>query len=225
MPIIDAIFEDNGHAQRTPCVVIVDGSYSMTEQDNIAKLNAALQAFEQALKADDEASVRVQVSIIRMGGDRAEVIADWCDAVDFTAPLVRADGATPMGSAVDLAMAKIAEIKEACRRNGTPYTRPWIFLMSDGAPTDADVWPGVADRCRQAQKDKKFILFPVAVGDNARIAPLQAFALDRPVVRSDAAKFREMFEWLSASLSAMSNSAPGQQVALPAPNAWMVADA
>jgi len=223
--IIDAVFRDNS-SQRTPCVIVVDGSTSMEEHQAIDRLNEALQAFEQALKEDDEASVRVQVKIVRMGGhDEAVALTDWVDAIDFAAPAVEANGSTPLGKAVDLAMSEIQAQKETYRRNGIPYTRPWLFVFSDGAPTDDGVWQEVAQRCKREQADKRFVLFPVAVGGNARTDALQAFCgPDRTVLRSDALKFREMFLWLAASLAATSRSQPGQQVALPKPDSWLTVE-
>lgn len=220
--IIDAVFRDNS-SQRTPCVIVVDGSTSMEENGAIDNLNAALVEFERALKEDDEASVRVQVKIVRMGGqDEAEALTDWVDAIDFTAPEVEANGSTPLGKAVDLAMAEIQAQKEVFKRNGIPYTRPWLFVFSDGAPTDDGIWQRVAERCRQEQADKRFVLFAVAVGAHARTDALRAFCgPDRPVLTTDGLKFREMFLWLAASLAATSRSQPGQQVALPKPDSWL----
>lgn len=222
MKIIDAVYRDNS-SQRTPCVIVVDGSTSMEEGNAIFHLNEALQAFERALKEDDEASVRVQVKMIRMGGhDEATALGDWTDAIDFRAPHVEANGSTPMGKAIDMAMGEIQAQKEVYKRNGIPYTRPWLFVFSDGSPTDEDVWRDVAARCRQAQEDKRFVLFAVAVGANARVDALRAFCgPDRPVLSSDSLKFKEMFLWLAASLAATSRSQPGQQVALPSPATWL----
>lgn len=217
--IIDAVFKDNS-SQRTPCVIVVDGSGSM-EGDPINNLNAALQAFETALKDDDEASVRVQVKIIRLGDDdEATSLTDWVDAIDFVAPTVEANGRTPLGKAIDLAMSEIQIQKENYKQNAIPYTRPWLFVFTDGQPTDE--WEAVAERCKREQADKRFLLWPIAVGSGAPTDVLQAFCgPDRSVLRTGEVKFKEMFLWLATSLAATSRSVPGQQVALPNPSMWV----
>ena len=206
--------------QRTPCAIVVDGSTSMHEHGAIDALNRGLKRLEEALKADETASTRVQILVVRMGGHGdAEVLTEWTDAMNFEAPTVVANGNTPMGKAVDLAMTRIEDQKGAYRTNAISYTRPWLFLMSDGQPNDPG-WEQVAERCRQAQVDKRFVLFPVGVGEGADKRALEMFAKDTPMIRCEAAKFDEMFLWLSSSLSAVSSSAPGDQVALPPTGAW-----
>lgn len=210
--------------QRTPCVLIVDGSDSMNTSGAINELNNALKTFEASLKADESAVTRVRVMVIRMAGNDPAVLHDWTDAIDFEAPEVDAHGLTPMGKAVDLAMHKIEDEKVRMRTTGISHTRPWIFLLSDGHPNDDD-WQLVAERSRKAQEERRFVLFPVGVGDHASKESLEMFALDRPMVRVDAARFEEMFEWLSNSLSTVSQAASGQdQVSLPPLN-WGTVDA
>lgn len=206
--------------QRTPCVIVVDGSTTMQEFGAIDALNRGLKRLEEALKADETASTRVQVMIVRFGGAGiAEVLTEWTDAMNFEAPTVVANGNTPMGKAVDLAMTRIEERKRAYHANSTSYTRPWLFLMSDGQPNDPG-WEQVAERCRQAQVDKRFVLFPVGVGEGADKRAMEMFAKDTPMIQVEAAKFEEMFLWLSASLSTVSNSTPGDQTPLPPMGAW-----
>ena len=40
------------------------------------------------------------------------VASNWCDAMDFTAPLLAAYGTTPTGAAVELALAEIEQEKQ-----------------------------------------------------------------------------------------------------------------
>src|SRR5262245_4072891 len=129
--IPDVALADNT-SQRLPCVLAVDGSGSMDGQA-IDELNAGLRLLEEELKKDDVASQRVQLLVIRFGDlDNVEVLCDWTDAMSFTAPTVVANGVTPMGQAVRLALRKIEEQKARYRSNGIAYNRPWLFLITDG---------------------------------------------------------------------------------------------
>ena len=212
----------NNSSQRTPCVIVVDGSASM-EGDPIDNLNVGLRVFESALKEDDDASIRVQVKIIRFG-DRAEVmpLTDWVDAIHFSAPTVEANGNTPLGKAVEFAMSEILTQKSILKTNGVPYTKPWLFLLSDGGPNPDDPWQEVASKCIQEQVDGRFVLFPIAVGEHADVNVLKAFCgPGRKVLGTEDGKFGEMFLWLKEALAIVSRSAPGEQVTVPDPNEWL----
>jgi uncharacterized protein YegL len=217
--IPDVQLIDNSE-QRTPLVLVLDCSGSMSGEP-IDQLNAGLAVLEQELKGDSIACKRVRLLVIKLGGnDEAEVAGDWIDAMEFAAPALSANGTTPTGAAVDLALAKIEEEKQRFKQAGVAYTRPWLFLMSDGAPTDD--WQGAAERCRQAEKANKAAVFPIAVGAGADAGTLGQFSVKGPlaVKRLDGLKFRELFLWLSTSMKVVSQSRPGGQVQLPTTDNW-----
>jgi len=217
IPDIPTQIESNVE-QRTPCVLVLDCSASMSSSGRIDALNEGLRAFEAALKDDDVASQRVMVKVLAFGGD-AEVsaVTDWTDAWFFQAPTLKANGNTPMGAAMEQAHAEIEFIKEELRGGGISYTRPWIFLMSDGAPTDSG-WEEAAARSREAVLAKKAMVWLIGV-PGVQAAPMQAFAgPDTAVYQVDGAEFGGMFQWLSSSLSTAASSAPGETLQLEAPS-------
>ena len=155
--IPDVQLIDNSE-QRTPLALVLDCSGSM-DGAAIQQLNSGLALLAQELKGDSIASKRVRLLVLEFGGqDEARIAGDWIDAMEFAAPNLTANGTTPTGQAVDLALAKIEEEKQRFKQAGVAYTRPWLFLMSDGVPTDD--WQGAADRCRQAEKASQVAVFP-----------------------------------------------------------------
>ncbi len=72
----------------------------------------------------------------------------------FTAPTIVANGTTPLGAAVRLAMSKIDEQKARYKANGIPYNRPWVFAITDGNPNDAD-WELAAAACKAAEANNQ----------------------------------------------------------------------
>jgi len=217
--IPDVALVDNTE-QRTPLVLVLDCSGSMSGEP-IAQLNEGLRILEQELKNDAIASKRVRILVVQYGGmDNAEVVGDWQDAMDFTAPTLEASGTTPTGQAVDLALAKIEEEKQNFKSAGIAYTRPWMFLMSDGQPTD--LWQDAADRCRSAEQANKVAVFPLAVGSGAKADGLAQFSSKgtAAVKKLDGLKFQELFLWLSASMKVVSQARPGGQAQLPAADSW-----
>ena len=150
-------FAENAN-ERTPCILVLDCSGSMRGEP-IKQLNTGLQALEKELKDDIDASSRVQLLVIKAyGKDDADVSADWVDAMNFNAPVMEASGLSPIGKAMELALQKIEEQKCLYDSCGVTSKRPWIFLISDGEPTDYG-WEQAAEKCRIAQEKKKVDTF------------------------------------------------------------------
>ena len=198
--------------ERLPCVLIVDGSDSMKSGNAIDLLNQGLRTFQDDLRSDDTASLRVQVLVIRVGGT-ADVVTDWIDAINFTAPTIHADGGTPLGAGIELALSKIEQQLGLLKANSIARKKPWVFLMSDGAPTDGQAWENAAARLRKAQVDGSLLGFPIAIGADANAQELKkAVPEDRAVVQVEAAKFKEMFKFISYSSRSASKGAQGAQL-------------
>ncbi len=211
---------------RCPVVLVLDVSGSMAGKP-IAELNQGLQEFAQTLKNDPLASLRVEVAVIAFGGkvraldghgsgqeipmdaDQAFVTIDA-----FQPPVLSANGETPMGEAVRQTLRLLRERKEIYKRNGADYFRPWVFLITDGQPND-NGWEAVPDLVKEEERRKGLLFYAVGV-ENADMKTLARFTEDRPPMKLKGLAFREMFVWLSKSLSAVAQSRPGEQVPLPA---------
>jgi uncharacterized protein YegL len=223
--ITDGIFgtESENYAQRVPCVVVMDCSWSM-KGSPIEALNQGLKKFETELKADEKAKRSARIMIIRVGGfqgDPTEVTirAPFQDAAEFTAPIETASGSTPLGEGVLLALRQIEEEKKYLRSQGLNYHRPWLFVMSDGAPTDEKTWPIACDEALKACKSKKASIFAIAV-DGGNTNELQKLT-DRSVAKMDSVKFGEFFVWLSRSMSSASDEATENPAMARGAEDWM----
>jgi uncharacterized protein YegL len=209
-------FADNPEP-RCPCVLVLDTSGSMSGAP-ITALNWAIQGYKAELEKDSLAAKRVEVAVITCGGD-VRVMADFATVRDFLPPAMAADGNTPLGEAVTKAIELLEARKEEYRANGIAFYRPWIFVITDGAPTDA--WLAAADRVRTGEQNKSFMLFAVGV-DGADMDLLAKLSVRQPLLLSGL-KFKELFQWLSASQRAVSRSRTGDEVQLPnpaGPNGW-----
>lgn len=212
--------------QRTPCVLILDASGSMNTRGSkgktrIAELTEGIKTLEDALKSDDAAISRVQLGIVTVGGpsNSAEVLMDWTDVVNFESFPMTANGSTPLAEGVRLGLKMIEQIKSDLRNNGINYTRPWMMIITDGEPTDPDSdWNAAANECKSAEVSKKLEVFTIGV-DGANLAKLSQLSV-RPPVMLEGLKFKELFLWLSSSLSAASRSRPGDALALPTLDPW-----
>lgn len=208
-PFESASFADNPEP-RCPCILLLDASGSMSGAP-IAALNQGLKIFEEELKSDSLAAKRVDVAIISFGPVQIET--DFIEAMNFTAPELMASGATPMGSAIETALQLLKDRKAQYRANAISHYRPWIFLISDGAPTDA--WSNAAQLIKIGEEKKEFIFFSVGV-EGADMDTLGKISVRAPL-KLKGLSFKELFQWLSSSLSSVSASTPGDAVPLQNP--------
>ncbi len=213
--IPDVALQDNTD-ERTPLVLVLDCSGSM-EGERIAALNAGLATLESAMKNDPTTSTRGRVLVIQYGGDDEVTQGEWQDAIDFRAPDLEANGRTPTGAAVKLALEAIEAQKAQLKAAGVSYKRPILMLMSDGEPTDE--WEAVASACKAAEAANKVTVYTVGVGEDANLKTLNCFS-NRGAVRLQGLAFKEMFVWLSASVRAVSQTKKGESAQLSPITTW-----
>jgi uncharacterized protein YegL len=123
-----------------------------------------------------------------------------------------------MGAAVEQALDLVADRKATYRQNGIAYYRPWVLLITDGAPTDD--WHRAAERVHQAEADNGLAFFAVGT-EGADFETLGRLAKRSPL-RLKGLSFVELFVWLSQSQRRVSASRPGDQTALPPVDGWAV---
>jgi uncharacterized protein YegL len=205
-------FADNPEP-RCPCLLLLDASGSMSGTP-ISELNAGLVTFKDELAADSLAVKRVEVAVITFGPVKVE--SSFHTAPNFFPPHLQASGDTPMGAAIKQGLDMIKQRKEEYKANGISYYRPWIFLITDGAPTDE--WQSAAALIREGEANRSFAFFAIGVQD-ANMEILKQIAVREPL-KLQGLKFREFFLWLTGTMKRVSDSTPGTPVLLPPPSGW-----
>jgi uncharacterized protein YegL len=209
-------FDPSNPDPRCACVLVLDTSGSMSGEP-ISQLNQGLLEFANALQSDSVAQSRVEIAIVTFGP--AQVTQDFMPAHSFRPPTLHSGGDTPLGDALHLAMDILHTRKQLYKDNGTPYYRPWVFLITDGAPNSG--WENAATRIKNEEARKGLAMFAVGV-EGADMNVLRQLSNVRAPLPLKGYSFREMFVWLSASLGKVSQSQPDQQVPLDAPKGWAV---
>lgn len=211
----DAVEFAENPEPRCPCVLLLDTSGSMNGAP-LDALNQGLQSFKNDIVKDSLASRRVEVALVAFDND-VHVVQDFVTADQFEPPVLTARGMTHMGAAIHKALDLIAARKAQYRTNGVVYYRPWVFLITDGAPQGEpeEVVQQAAQRIRSDEAAKRVAFFAVGV-ENADMARLAQISVRTPV-HLIGLNFVEMFVWLSASMQRISQSQVDDQVALPPP--------
>jgi uncharacterized protein YegL len=200
---------------RCACVLLLDVSGSMSGRA-IAALNDGLRAFATHLCTEQLARERVEVALVTFGGDGVRVVHDFATAGQFEPARLSASGGTPMGAAITQGLEMVEARKAQYKANGIVYYRPWVFLITDGEPTDE--WQEAAGKVKAAESANGLAFFAVGV-EGANMDTLGKIAVRTPL-KLDGLKFVELFVWLSQSQRTVSSSKPGDQTALPSVEGW-----
>lgn len=204
-------FVDNPEP-RVPCVLVLDTSGSM-DGPKIDQLNAGVALCKSELLADPIAAKRVELAVVTFGGT-VTVGCEFTTVDQFLPEHFVASGETPLGAAVLRAIDLVTERKAMYKQNGVAYYRPWIFLITDGAPTDR--WDEAARRIQEGERQNNFVFYSVAVED-ADVGVLRQLSKRTEPLKLRGLAFRDLFQWLSSSLSSVSKSKQNDAVPLENP--------
>jgi uncharacterized protein YegL len=182
----------------------------------IAALNEGLRTFKETLTQDSLAARRVEVAVVTFDSE-VNVAQDFITADQFEPPALTAQGLTHMGAAIHKALEMVQARKTQYRANGVAYYRPWVFMITDGTPQgEPDFVVEQARQRIQAEEASKHVAFFAVGVEGADMTRLTQLVVRTPV-KLIGLNFAEMFVWLSASMQAISQSNPDDQVALPPP--------
>jgi len=181
----------------------------------INELNAAITAFKDDLLADSLAAKRVEIATVTFGP--VQIQSTFQTVPTFCPPMFAASGDTPMGAAIMQGLELLKQRKDEYRANGISFYRPWVILITDGAPTDA--WEHAASLIREGEAARSFAFFALGV-QRADMNILKKISSAREPLKIQGLKFKEFFMWLSNSMKSVSRSTPGTTVSIAPPTGW-----
>lgn len=219
---------DENPDPRVSCVVLVDVSGSMQGQP-ISALEQGYAAFTHYLNNDALASKRVEVAVVTFG-NVATVLVPMQEARSLRPTRFTASGRTNMAAGIHLALDIIEDRKAAYKAAGLQYYRPWILLLTDGQANHDGFSQAVA-RLNAVEMARGVTIFAVGAGPYVDWQQLSRLSVQRSPAPLDGLKYEELFEWLSASLSNVSNSTEfgrsdealagmAEQISLPPLSGW-----
>lgn len=204
----------NFDVRHVPCVVLVDTSGSM-EGRSINEVNEGLQTLRSEILSDEKASLAVEICVISFNSN-VDIIQPFVPITEFKPPRLTAGGLTSMNQAILAGLEEIQNRKQVYRGTGVSFYRPWMFLLTDGAPTDDECKSEAMARLNQYADDGKVCFFAVGV-TGADLRTLSKYKCHNGAALSvaEGVRYRDLFQWLSSSMRVVSSSRADSSVSLP----------
>jgi uncharacterized protein YegL len=216
MSVLEDAPIDYKEEPKCPFVLLLDTSGSMMEavegKRKIDVLNGGVKALKESL--DDQTKKRLEIAVVTFGGIVKK--GEFLSPNKFEPINYEAGGSTPMGEAILSAIDMVAARKQIYKENGIgDYFRPWIWIVTDGYPTDMEVgdekWNEVVRKVHDGEVGNHFSFWAVGVSE-ADMEKLKVISANRVPVKLKELKFKEMFEWLANTINSISRSNPGDQL-------------
>lgn len=188
---------------RVACVVLADVSLSM-KGEPIAALERGFANFVSYLQNESLASKRVEVAVVTFGSV-ATVLVPMQEARSLRPVAFTPAGTTNMADGIHLTLDILEDRKQTYKFAGIQYYRPWILLLTDGKP-NLDRFEEAVARLNATENARGVTVFAVGTGPRVDYQQLARLSTQRDPKPLDGLKYTELFEWLSASLSNVSNS-------------------
>jgi hypothetical protein len=184
---------------------LLDTSGSMGGEP-IQRLNDGLNGLVRSLQSDDNADI-IDIAVITFGGSVNVTMPHTPISrieADFN---LSASGLTPMGEG----LLKAAEITNERRRlynaNGVMTFKPWIFMITDGEPTDSI--ESAKQELMKLQDNDKLKLWILGIPGYDK-EPLKGLTKDGLILELRDFDLKTALNWVNKSMANVSHSAPGE---------------
>lgn len=185
-------------AKKLPVVLLLDVSSSMGGEKINTLYDSVVEMVDSFVAAQVKETI-IDVAIITFGS-RVELHTPYTSVVDLQRAGIsqfRADGMTPMGTALKMAKDMIDD------KDTTPSNiyRPAVVLVSDGQPNDS--WEKPLDNFIKDGRSAKCQRFAIAIGNDADQKVLEKFTGEKANIlfAENAADVTDCFQKFTMSVS------------------------
>lgn len=222
MSAIDFIETPANYEQKTICCLVVDVSASMSNLTSggmpIDQLNKGIKQFHDEIHEDHATANRLEIAIVEFS-DTIEIVQQPALVDQFSPPVLKTKGTTKLVDGVRTAIRLVQSRKQYYKNTGQPYNRPWIVLITDGAPDNDQDIKGLAAEIEIGMATKDFFFLPIGVtgADMAMLNSISGSDSNHKVspLALESAKFSEFFKWLSQSMAIASNDEKESNLPIP----------
>lgn len=187
-------------------VLLLDTSYSMSDGDLIGRLNDGVNRFKAEVCKDDQTRDILDVAIIEFSSSY-KVVQEFVPVEYMDHINLQVNGATEMSAPIREALRMVDERSRFYRRSGSEPYKPWVLLMTDGAPTD-DI-TAVAQEIKSMEAAGKVSFRSLGIG-NFEISYLRQLSGEK-VLAMEGTDFTSFFNWVAKSMRSVSQSSPGEK--------------
>ena len=211
-------------AHKLPIVFVLDTSGSMNYEDNIESLNKGIQDFYSTILSDEEAKLFMEICIVTFGQGGGQLHASFGDPSKHELKPFKAEGSSPLCSAVLMALDLLEDQIDLYNENGILSHPPILITLTDGEPTTEEYVDGVPvlltkqmDEYKIAKKRFDYFknqmhldAYSIYFGDDIENKFfLEQFASsNKNVKKLDEMNIGEFFKELAKSTSLLSKVAP-----------------
>ena len=194
--------------------LLLDVSGSMYGEP-MGSLNKALRRFKESVCKDPLACKRVDVAIVTFG-TKVLLTRDFTRVVDLDVPVLNANGYTHMAEGIQVAIDLVKQKTDWYHQMGVPCFKPWIFMITDGISTSSDrAMKEAADRIHMEENKGshgRLSFWALGIGE---YDSKELFQLTNRVIELKDCNFEGIFDWLSESMTAISNSHVDDKISIP----------
>ncbi|MBQ9478828.1 MAG: VWA domain-containing protein [Selenomonadaceae bacterium] len=194
--------------------IVIDGKEAEIVtggRSRLDELQDGIRLFYESIMNDKFSRSAAEICVVTFD-DEAKCLVDFANVYRQEVPVLKVGGITSMGEGVNLALDLLEQRKSEFKAKGVSYHQPWLVLMTDGEPNGNEtVLRQAMARTNQMINDKKLTLFPIGIGKDANLATLAKFTPKGNAIKLRGINFKDMFEWLSASVEQISQSTMGER--------------
>lgn len=173
----------------------------------IVELNDALNRFKAGVCKDSQTKDILDVAIVEFN-ETYKVVQEFTP-VEYLKPVeLIASGRTYMKEALEVSINMVNERSRFYRRAGTEPYKPWIVLISDGAPFDSIDEMAAKINDMVSQEKLAFWSLSIPGADKEVLHKLSG----KRVLNLKDYDFEGFLDWAHKSMRAVSASAPGEKV-------------
>jgi uncharacterized protein YegL len=178
----------------------------------INSLNQALEDFKNKVSMDEMAQKVVDIAIVEFNST-VHTVQDFTPILRMEPVTLQAKGSTAMGEGITTAIDMVKARNLLYFDVGTPVHRPWIFMITDGEPTD-DIGNAISRIKEEESKGThgKLKFFALGVSDYNKET---LFRITHRVMELRNTDFSGIFDWMAASMVLISDSRVDEDVPLP----------
>jgi uncharacterized protein YegL len=197
----------NASESHMALVFLLDTSGSMSG-DPIRALNDGLNRFKEEVSKDKQTRDILDVAIIEFNSNH-RVVQEFVPIEYMDHVNLDVIGSTKMSPAIREALKMVDDRSRFYRRSGAEPYKPWIILISDGAPDSDDDITIVAKEIKAMEEAGKVSFRSLGVEgyDPKTLHTLSGLK----VMKLEGTDFSSFFDWVNKSMRSVSQSSPGEK--------------